>query len=261
MVPRVTAAQFHRFMSSGRTRPALCGCEDDSGNRVDDYVVKLRGGMERGENGLVCELIASRLATHFGILVPDPALVRVEADFASLVAGTEPAGADFVRNSVGLNFGSRQLSNVSGWPVDNRIPDAMWQAAANIFAFDALIQNPDRRYDNQNLLTRADDIFVFDHELAFSFLEAILPSATPWRLEGQPYLTQHVFYRGLKSKPINMDGFTVALAALAGEALDAILAEVPSEWSREGLGRIERHLRAVGGQAGEFAEEARKRLV
>ncbi len=55
----------------------------------------------------------------------------------------------------------------------------MWQAA-HIFAFDALIQNPDRRYSNQNLLTRGNNIFVYDHELAFSFLEAILPLRHPW---------------------------------------------------------------------------------
>jgi|GEM_PF-5306098 len=68
-------------MSTGRTCPALCGCEDDSGRRVGDYVVKLRGGMDRGEKGLVCELLGSLLATYFGIAVPEPAVVRIEEDF------------------------------------------------------------------------------------------------------------------------------------------------------------------------------------
>jgi hypothetical protein len=198
MVPRITAAQFHRFMSSGRTTPVLCGCEDDLRNRVDDYVVKLRGGLDRRERGLVCELISSGLALHFGIAVPEPALVLIEADFAELVAAAEPQHADRFRNSIGLNFGSRLLFDVTGWPVDKWIPDAMWQAAVNIFAFDALIQNPDRRYSNQNLFTRGNEVFVYDHELAFSFLEAILPSTTPWQLEAQRYLTEHAFYRQLK---------------------------------------------------------------
>ena len=261
MIPRLTASQFHRFMSSGRTSPALCGCEDGLGNRVDDYVLKLRGGLDRGEGGLVCELLGSLLATHFSIAAPEPALVMVEADFAELVAIAEPRRADRLRNSIGLNFGSRQLSGVSGWPVDRLVPEAMWQAAVNIFAFDALIQNPDRRFDNQNLLTRGNDIFIYDHELAFSFLEAILPSATPWRLERQPYLTEHVFYRQLKKKPIDLNGFTVALSALPGEPLGAILANVPPEWNNEGLQKIEEHLRMVSDHAGEFAEEIRRRLA
>src|ERR1700730_15471532 len=113
MVPRFTAVQFHRFMSSGRTWPALCGCEDDLGNRVGDYVVKLRGGMERGKTGLMCEVLGSRLAIYFGIAVPDPAIVMIEADFAEVVAVAAPKRADCLRNSVGLNFGSRQLSDVT----------------------------------------------------------------------------------------------------------------------------------------------------
>lgn len=201
-------------MSSGRTWPALCGCEDDLGNRVGDYVVKLRGGMERGKTGLMCELLASRLAIHFGISVPDPALVIIEADFAEVVAVAEPKRADCLRNSVGLNFGSRQLNGVTAWPVDKAVPEAMWQAAVNLFAFDALIQNPDRRFSNQNLFSRSNDIFAYDHELAFSFLLDLAARATPWRLDNQPYLTDHVFYRQLKSKTIDLNGFTLALIAL-----------------------------------------------
>jgi hypothetical protein len=248
-------------MSSGRTSPVLCGCEDHLGNRVDDYVVKLRGGLDRGERGLVCELVASRLASYFGMAVPEPALVLIDADFAELVAAAEPQDAKLLRNSIGLNFGSRLLSDATAWPVDKWIPDAMWQAAVSIFAFDALIQNPDRRYRNQNLFTRGNDIFIYDHELAFGFLEAILPSGSPWRLEGQQYLTEHVFYRQLKKKPIDLDGFTSALAALPGASLDAVLAEVPSAWNNERLSEIDQHLRTVAGRAGELAEEIRRRLA
>jgi len=260
MIPRLTAYQFHRFMSSGRTSPALCGCENDQGNRVDDYVVKLRGGLDRRERGLLCELVGSLLAAHFGIAAPKPALVMIEADFANLVAMAEPQGADRLRNSIGLNFGSRQLSGATEWPVDKGIPEAMWQAAVNIFAFDALIQNPDRRYSNQNLLTRGNDMFIYDHELAFSFLEAVLPSTTPWRLDDQLYLNEHLFYRQLKRKPIDLYGFTLALNSLPGALLEAILADVPLEWNNVGLQKIERHLRMVSEHAGEFAEQIRRRL-
>jgi len=248
-------------MTSGRSFPALCSCEDALGIRVDDYVVKLRGGLDRGKTGLVCELVASRLAPHFGIAVPEPALVLIDRQFAELVAAAEPKGAHLLRNSIGLNFGSRQLSDMTEWPVDKWIPDAMWQSAVNIFAFDALIQNPDRRYSNQNLFTRSNDIFIYDHELAFSFLEAIASSGPPWRLEGQPYLAEHVFYRPLKKKAIDLDGFTTALAALPGAALDAVLAEVPSEWNNERLSEIELYLRTVARGAREFAEEIRRRLA
>jgi hypothetical protein len=266
MAPRLIAAQFHRFMGSGRTSPVLCGCEDEGGNRLGDLVVKLRGGMDHGQTGLLCELLASRLASYFDIPVPDPALVVIDADFAELVASLEAAGpdpkrAERIRNSVGLNFGSRQLSDVSTWPVDRDIPEAMWQGATDVFAFDGLVQNPDRRFNNPNLFTRGNGIFLFDHELAFSFLLDILESAMPWRLDDQRYLSDHVFYRKLKGKPIDIAGFTARLAALPGSALDAILAEVPVEWNNESLSKIERHLRTISAHATEFAEEVRRRLA
>jgi hypothetical protein len=190
-------------MSNGRTSPTLCGCEDESGRLAGDYVVKLRGGMDRGERGLLCEAIATRLATYFTIAVPEPAVILVDGQFADLVAAAEPAHGRRFRASVGLNFGSRQLSGVSEWPVDKWIPDAMWQSAVNIFAFDALIQNPDRRYNNQNLFTRGNEVYIYDHELAFSFLEDVAPSGTAWRVEAFSFLAEHVFYRRLKKKPID----------------------------------------------------------
>ena len=140
-------------------------------------------------------------------------------------------------------------------------PEAMWQVATEVFAFDGLVQNPDRRFHNPNLFTRGNDIYVFDHELAFSFLLDILESATPWRLDGQRYLEDHVFYRKLKGRPIDINGFTARLTALPGPALDGILADAPTEWNNESLAKIERHLRTVSAHATEFAEEVRRRLA
>jgi hypothetical protein len=46
----------------------------------------------------------------------------------------------------------------------------MRPAALQIFAFEALIANDDRRYNNPNVLVRGDKIFAIDHEAAFGFL-------------------------------------------------------------------------------------------
>ena len=152
MIRRLTAIQFERFMASGRTSPALCGCEDQSGAVVGEYVVKLRGAI--GESGLLNELFTARLARHFGLASPEPAVIAIDQALVDLVANTQTSQAARIRDSVGLNFGTKALSGVSTWPVDKFIPDAMWQAAVDIFAFDALVQNPDRRFTNPNLFTR-----------------------------------------------------------------------------------------------------------
>jgi hypothetical protein len=148
MITGLTATQFVRFMNTGRTSPAILGCTDQCGTWVGEYVVKLRGGIETKESGLPCELMASKLAAHFGIASPEPAAVEIEENLAELVANTKPLYSACIRNSVGLNFGTKLVTGFITWPVDNFIPQAMWQCAVDSFAFDALIQNPDRRYGN-----------------------------------------------------------------------------------------------------------------
>jgi len=218
MVQHLTAVQFTRFMASGRTSPSLIRCEDEFGAAAGDYVVKLRGSVQ--QTGLLRELLGSRLASHFSLSAPEPAFVTLEQSLVSLIANSDQAKAAIVNASVGLNFGSKAAIGYSTWPVDRKIPAVVWQMAVDIFAFDALVQNPDRRFNNPNLLVNGDSILIFDHEIAFSFLLDIFPSPSPWRLESQQYLADHVFYRQLKSQEIDLTGFTSRLMNLSDAVLD-----------------------------------------
>jgi hypothetical protein len=259
LITRLTAIQFERFMTSGRTSPAMFGCEDQTGTLVGEYVVKLRGAV--GESGSLNELFAAMLAAHFGLPMPDPALVALDPALVDLVAGIQPSQAPRIRGSVGLNFGTKALSGVSTWPVDKSIPEAMWHTAVDIFAFDALVQNPDRRFNNPNLFTRGDDLLIFDHETAFSFLLDLFPSRTPWNLDDQQYLVEHVFYRRLKSKPIDLTRFAASLSGLSDALIAGIVADVPPEWNNDNVPMIVRHLCSVRDNAGQFAEAVRRMLV
>ena len=105
-------------MGTGRTTPALCGCEDAGGNPAGDFIVKLRGGIERGGTGLAAELIASRLAAYFGIPAPSPVLVFIASDFANSVSLAYPDKAALMTASIGLNFGSQRRDNVASGQSD-----------------------------------------------------------------------------------------------------------------------------------------------
>jgi hypothetical protein len=84
---------------------------------------------------------------------------------------------------------------------------ALRPVARETIAFDAFILNPDRTADRPNLLWKDEELVLFDHELAFSFLYAIGGSAEPWtdRFEGP--LRSHVFYLPLKSLLAPLDRF------------------------------------------------------
>jgi HipA-like protein len=261
MVRRLIAAQFHKRMEAGRTFPLLCSCEDAAERHVGDYVVKLRGYAEGGTGSMLNELFASLLATHFDILVPEPAVVEISPSFAELVSWRHPEFADRVRNSVGLNFGCKLLKGGITWPVDKTIPEAMRQAAVNTFAFDALIQNPDRRFNNPNLLVNGDNVFLYDHESAFSFVFAIAPSKAPWELAGEAYLDAHVFFRGLKGKAVDLGAFSAGLKSLTEDLLDTIAADIPESWGGNALLAIKTHLVQLHEHSDDFLEALMRRLV
>jgi|SRR5579859_280211 len=261
MLLRLTATQFVRVMTSGRTNPILCGCSDSAGNPAGEFIVKLLGQPNAGSAGALFELVASRLAQYFDILVPEAAAIEITRDFAEVVADVQPQLAAALRAGVGLNFGSRVIKPMSTWLVGRSIPETMLPDAIKIFAFDALIQNPDRRADNPNLFTQGDDIYAYDHETSFSFLFALAASPQPWNLEDQNYLQHHVFYSRLKSRELDLNDFRDRLNALTAIVLARIKTEAPKEWMHGNWERIEAHLNEICAHADEFVEQVRRRLA
>lgn len=239
----------------------MCACIDQNAAQAGEFVVKLRHRIGIGVAGLLHEFLGSRLASHFGILVPEPVGVSIEPEFAMALAERNNELAASLQASIGLNFGSKLLYPLSTWPVNRSIPEAMGRDAVNIFAFDALIQNPDRRTENPNLLTQGDSIYVYDHETSFSFLLAIVKSDEPWNIEGETYLENHVFYRRLKSREIDLADFEERLKSLTADVLAEIREETPQEWQHGDLDQIEAHLTAVHDHAEEFIEQVRRRLA
>lgn len=223
--------------------------------------MKLCAAMDTGTKAAASELIASLLAEHLGLLRPEPALVQVHPDLIAWLSARRPEVAKIVGASKGLNFASKFLTDVSTWPVGRPIPEGMLLPAAHIFAFDALISNDDRRYNNPNVLVRGDNIFVIDHEAAFSFLYLVRTREAPWEVRYRRSLNQHVFYFQLRKQTIDLGMFTTRLAQLGGTALERIIRSVPDEWRFEGLGRISDHLKGARDHSGDFSREILESLA
>jgi hypothetical protein len=248
-------------MTNGRTSPVLLSCED-SHDGQQDFVVKLNGGMDSRTSGAVREVVGSSLASLLQIKCPEPALVYISEGMANVICELEPSKAPQIRGSVGWNFATRLMRNFSIWPVDRPISALQIYSAADIFAFDALIQNPDRTFRNPNLGLEGDVIKIFDHECAFSFLYSILPSEEPWSLSGESYyLSNHVFSRALRKKSINWGSFMHNLEGLNPSFFSSMREALPSGWDTSHLQRIESHLLAVRDHAGEFELELNRRLA
>ncbi len=242
VVPRVQATLVLHPLASGRTKPCIMLCSDEAGNEVE-VVVKWRAGLELKETGLVCELMAALLADDLDLPVPKPFIVEIETGFHRSV--TRPEIAKLIEHSIGLNFGSQRLpAGVGTWPKDKAVPVMLRPLAAEILAFDVLTQNPDRRRDNPNLLWSGEDIFLCDHEQAFSFLAGVIGWQAPWAGQGLDFYRNHVFYQQLTGLAHNWDRLSGAVDALTDSRLNEYRAAVPNEWkTNNAADRIADYLR------------------
>jgi hypothetical protein len=229
-VPTLQAVRFHRPIASGRTKPCLLACIDPAGGEHD--IVAKFGGPELSVTAMVCELMAALLAQDLGLATPDPVIVRTEGGFHTCVPTEFPESRRRIEDSQGLNYGSIHLgTGVATWPVGQRVPPEMLSQAADVFAFDAIVMNPDRRQSNPNLLQRKNVLFVYDHELAFSFLRSIMPGDDcPWQRGVLSFLGQHVFGPALRKKPIDWQQRLERFARLPDRRLASYVAAVPPAW-------------------------------
>jgi HipA-like kinase len=257
-VIHLTATTFIQPMKSGRNRPLLFGCEDGAGKQVE-VVVKLRGRELTAQMQLV-ELLTAQLADDLGIDVPQAAVVDLPAGFEAVVADERAAAA--IRASTGLNVGSVHLgSGFTTWPPGRAPYGHQRDQAATIFAFDTLIQNPDRRAQNPNLWARSDRLGVYDHEQAFSFLALPIIGGVPkpWnptdQAAGFPFLESHIFYGSPRGSKFDLGPFEERLGDLSDSKLQGYIDSVPASW-REGNGLCEQ-IRAYLQEA----RQERKKLI
>lgn len=237
-VLQLTAIRYIQPMSTGRNHAVLLGCEDPAGEVVET-VVKFRGSQMSGK-AQTAELISAQLADDLGLQVPQAAVVNVPVGFEHSVPDSMPEEATIIRRSPGNNFGSVHLgAGFTTWLPGRNPVGAQRDQAAEIFAFDVLVQNGDRRTENPNLWSRSDRLGIYDHDQAFSFLylPIIGGCPKPWSAASQgsrfDFLKHHVFYTALRAGRVDLGPFRERLAGLSDERLAAYSRSVPSDWAGE----------------------------
>lgn len=231
MLSHVTAVRFDGRAQSGRTVPCRLTCETADGAEVE-VVAKFSDGCDRKVTALVMESIAAMLASDLDLPVPEPFLVALEPEF---IAGLpDKAVADMARRSNPVSFGSKHLPpGYTTWPAGKTIPKDVIATAAEIFAFDALVVNDDRRPVNPNCLFSGSSLAIYDHEMAF-FSEGIIGWQPPWvigSLESFKQTRRHLFSEQLCGKPVNFDRLAGAWLAVTDERLAAYRAALPDAWN------------------------------
>jgi hypothetical protein len=174
------------------------------------------------------------LAADLGLPVPACYCVRIEPDFLSALASTHAAAAALLAGAVPVGFGSAKLPpGFAAWMPGRSISRGMQAAAAEIYAFDLLIQNPDRRPDNPNLQSKGERFAIFDHDLAL-VTEGVLFWRPPWEpgalaAIGAP--EGHILRPGLRATTPDLGRLVGAWEAIDDARLSAYGEAIPPEWT------------------------------
>lgn len=250
-VLNLSPTQFRKKMTSGRTEPYLIEAIDDSGTSYE-IVIKLRG-RDYGYAQQTCELIGGQLARLLGLSAPSVAVVDVHHDFVNLVP---QQFQQVFHDSMGANFGTEFIGpGASVWPQGMKLKPSERCSAAAIFAFDVLVQNPDRRVENPNLLVKADAFYAIDNEQAFSLMVVPIIGGFnyPWTPEfvtnGSRFVANHVFYRQLRSHGVTLEQFEQRLQGITDDEVSNMIRSVPTEWRND---------RDIPTMIGEYTIAARK---
>jgi hypothetical protein len=245
-IPIVRAVAFHQELATGSTGPCILSCEDMDGEPAGEYVVKFRTKVRGGPTGLLFECVAAQLAIRLGLHTPSPAIVLLDPALADATPDQRVSGK--IRENLGVNYGCCFLAGYNTWYVDGPVPLSLRQAACEIMAFDALIDNGDRRREKPNLLWKGEEIFVIDHELAFSFVRLIGDTPAPFDYHSLGFLRKHPLYAGLRRRPIDLGRMTGELQSLDETTLNLLFDAAPAEFGRAYQERIVAWLMSAAGR-------------
>lgn len=235
-IPRLRAVTYLRPLPTGRTCPSVFQCVD-SGDYSAEYAVKPQSQLG---TRVVCEALAALVGRQLGLPIPPIAAVEVHPRLIDAIidADTRQKFVGPVSNHFGSLFQSPGFTTI---PKGLRLPTTMQEMATKIFAFDMLIQNPDRTNINgrgkPNTLWDGDRLVIIDHDLAFSFLSEIggVADPLPWELRQLKFARYHLFYDDVvryveRNKGISFDGFLQDVAGLSDEVFDSMVGNLPSDW-------------------------------
>ena len=232
MLEGLSATRFDRRMTRGRTGPFLLECEGPTGNVVE-VVAKVTSAQLPVE-GLVREALGAMLAADLGLPVPACFCVALSPAFVAAVSSSHPTEGAALAAAIPIAFGSAKLpAGFAAWMPERRLPKAMRKSAAEIYAFDLLIQNPDRRPDNPNLQSKGDHFAIFDHEMAL-VTEGVLFWRPPWEagaLDALGAPARHVLHPALRGSQPDLARLVGAWEAIDDARLATYRAALPPEWT------------------------------
>jgi hypothetical protein len=231
VIPILSASRWIGFKSSGRTSPALIACDLPGGGEIE-CVVKLGGHQESISHQPVCETVAALLAMDLGLPIAEPMLVEITMDFArKAIPHTEPDARTRCEKALGFAFATKHLPPGYSLPPAGKAPSRkLLPSLAELYAFDGLIQNADRKASNPNCLVKGDKLQIFDHDQAFGFLLDLFGPQPVGKVESYPFLKNHLAHPFLNRDRAAFERLEGAWEAITPATVSGYKEFLPDAW-------------------------------
>lgn len=211
---KLYASALINRLRGGTTHPFMMEVCDKNGNYKGNYVVKIFTQKdERQVQATAKEFIANQLAIEFDLCVPDAALVWVREEL--IIELIKNCGyRDII---AGWYFATNYIDNIIDYQRGFTTRKIDIEIQQNIFAFDMLIQNKDRRIGKPNCFVKNGECYLIDHELSLQITESYKQynQQCEWQGLAVGYEIkdrEHIFYETLKSnKSVNLSEFQLYL--------------------------------------------------
>lgn len=235
MFDSVVAMTFHKPMANGKTKPCLLDAYNISISENIEVVTKFAAGCEEKAFTLVIEAFANFLACDLNLPIPQSKLVNLTDEFLDAV-NIDPPLKHMMINSKPFAFGVERLPTSYSTLTNPlfALTQEQLQSALEIFIFDMLIKNPDRKIGNPNCLTNGKTFAIFDHDLSLR-PKVFSWDKDPWEdqyMEATEEYRKHIFFSSLKGKSESLDtsDFISAWKNLTDERLGEYIGAIPNEW-------------------------------
>lgn len=209
------------------------------------------------------ELIAALMARELDFIVPEPVIIHVSEAFVETMRGS--ANFQTAQNSLGFNFGNEYKTGYVVVLKDQAISAGLESKLVDLYAFDLMISNADRRLEKPNFLTNGDDILIFDHELAFGFTLELpfLRNPEPWTIRQQDmnWIGDNFCYDRMRGKQFDFSGFQQKLTAIDNTFWDKLETILPADWLTGQVIDIKNYLNQLIVRADLFATELNRILL
>ncbi len=168
------------------------------------------------------------------LLVPVARGVVFQIEGAEIA--TQPEVGRLVQRSGRIHFGSLYVPPpFIAFDDSFKVTSPLISSALDIFAFDMLTLNVDRRVGNPNLLFDGLKMTAIDHELAFSVGLPQMQRSEAFKFRDSFISKNHLFRLTLSDKVNNnsFDSFVSRVAGLEIDEIDDWILSLPNEWQDE----------------------------